>query len=243
MCVGAVRAQSPAGDAAARARKIIRRAIETHGHDRFANIEVSFVFRGTRHRMTRRDGRFEYERWAPEGSTTVHEILDNDGYRALANGRSLTLPSRVRTARSSSLNSVVYFASLPFVLQDPAVRAQALASAVIKAKTYDTVEVRFVEEDGGVDHDDVFRYWFERQSGRLRYLAYRFHTGRGGVRFRVATDWPRSDGVTFVQWDNFGVDDKTISLASLPSRWAEGRLPKLSTIRLDEIVVKPASKQ
>ena len=80
-------------------------------------------------------------------------------------------------------------------------------------------------------------YWFDQKTGRLDYLAYVFHTGEGGVRFRVATDHVKVSSVTFIQWDNYGLPNTGIDLHSLASRWADGKLPKLSTIQLDALTV------
>ncbi|MEL7372221.1 MAG: DUF6503 family protein, partial [Myxococcota bacterium] len=197
-----------------RAQAVIRRAIEAHGHDALIRASVRFSFRGTPYSMRRDNGQFVYERWTTRGTSKSHETLTNQGYTATINGQRISLPPRVQDSRRKSLNSVVYFASLPLVLRDPAVRATALSPTRIKGERYDTIQVQFSENGGGDDHDDVFLYWFEQKTGRLAYLAYRFHTGQGGVRFRVATGFTKSGQVTFVQWDNYGLEDKTVSLAS-----------------------------
>lgn len=87
-------------------------------------------------------------------------------------------------AAETQLNSVVYFALLPYNLNDPAVRLKRLDDAGFDGRMHHTVEVTFNQDGGGRDHDDRFVYWFEANSGRLRALAYRFHTGDGGTRFR-----------------------------------------------------------
>ncbi len=188
--------------------------------------------------MTRDRGTFRFERWTKGTSAAIHEILGNDGFLITVDGRPHQLAAAARGARERSLNSVVYFASLPYVLEDPAVRPRAQPAADIGGQRYETVEVRFAREGGGVDHDDVFRYWFDPKTGQLDYLAYRFHTNRGGVRFRVATRHSEVSGIVFVQWDNFGVDDKTIPLDALPALWGQGKLPKLSSIELDGLRVE-----
>ena len=187
--------------------------------------------------MTRKGGQFQYERWSKTRRGEVHEVIHNDGFTARLGGQALTLPDRMRANRQESLNSVIYFASLPLVLEDPAVRPRALASAKIKGQSYDAIEVRFVAQDGGVDHEDVFRYWFEPATGRLRFLAYQFHTGQGGVRFRVADGFPTAEGITFINWENYGLEDKNVPLDTLPDLWAKGALPHLSTIHTDDISI------
>ena len=225
----------PAAASVEEGKKLIRQAIEAHGQNAFGDASFAFSFRGVPYRVARSNGLYRYERTVTTQGTAVHEVLQNSGFTASVAGNVLTLSPRVQGSRERSLNSVVYFASLPYVLEDRAVQPRAVGEVEIGERRYRVVEVRFAREGGGVDHDDVFRYWFDAESGRLDYLAYRFHTNKGGVRFRVATEHPVVGGVTFIQWDNYGVDDKSLDLKSLPERWRSGKLPKLSTIRLDSI--------
>ncbi len=226
-------------DAQARGRDIIRRAVRAHGHDKLAEATVQFRFRGTPYRMSRRGGRYRFERTVRRNGRVLAEVLTNDGYAPTLDGQPLSLPAPQRDARRRSLNSVVYFASIPFVLEDPAVRPRAGEPMTIKGRIYDTVEVRFTADGGGDDHDDVFLYWFDRETARLDYLAYSFRTGEGGVRLRVATDHTEVGGMTFIQWENYGLPDRRIPLDTLPARWLESRLPRLSAIRLDALTRVP----
>lgn len=221
-------------------RGLIRAAIEAHGADRLADRQVDFRFRGTPYRMTRDDGRFVYERWVETDGGRRHERLDNDGFAATVDGTPEPLGDAQAAARGRSVNSVVYFASLPYSLEDPAVQPLSLGAHPVGGEIYDRVEVRFAEPGGGADHDDVFVYWFDPKTNRLAFLAYAFHTGRGGVRFRVATGEVEAGGVRFVQWDNYGLDgdpEDLPKLTELPALWQTDDLPLLSSIVLEDVRV------
>lgn len=99
-------------------------------------------------------------------------------------------------AAETQLNSVVYFALLPYNLADPAVRLRRLDDAAFDHRVHHTVEVTFAKDGGGRDHDDRFVFWFEQRTGRLRALAYAFHTGEGGTRFRRVTGTVEADVAT-----------------------------------------------
>ena len=221
-------------DAAKKGRAAIRRALVAHGADALAESQVDFRFRGTPFSMTRKGGRFRYVR----GTEARGEILDNEGFTVARDGARQRRPA----SAGQGVNSVVYFASLPYGLEDPAVRPRYIAQETVKGRPCDVVEVRFAEAGGGADHDDVFRYWFDAETGRLAYLAYLFHTGGGGVRFRVATGSVTAGGITFLQWANYGVDgDPTEpALGALPELWVKGSLPKLSEIVLEDVKVRRA---
>ena len=230
--------ETVAGTGSAAAREVIRASIRAHGMDRLRSATATFTFRGTRYRMTRNRGRFIYERAVATDRGPAREVLDNAGYRLTQNGRAVAVPAAASDARRRSLNSVVYFASLPLVLEDPAVRVRGLGEVTVNARRLRVVEVTFTADGGGDDHDDVFRYWFDKETKRLTYLAYRFKTGTGGVRFRAATDFVEAGGVTFVNWSNFGVDGRTLPLGELPALWSAGKLPKLSEIVIERAAVE-----
>lgn len=234
---GCTSASSPSGTGEDRGERLIERAVEAHRARKLASATVEFSFRDVPYRMTRDAGRFRYERWPAPGR---REVLTNRGFTLYIHGRPAKLSPVAAAARSRSLNSVVYFASLPYVLLDPAVRARAVGPQGVGGRALDVVEVRFVAEGGGEDHDDVFRYWFDPETGELAYLAYSFTRGQGGVRFRERTGVVVSEGVKLVNWANFGLPDPSVDLASLPELWSRGELPRLSNVELEDVEVSSA---
>ncbi len=85
---------------------------------------------------------------------------------------------------SNSVNSVAYFALLPFRLNDAAVNKRYIGTSEIKGEPYFEIEVTFQQKGGGKDHDDVFIYWIHQQHFTMDYLAYSFIVDGGGTRFR-----------------------------------------------------------
>jgi hypothetical protein len=79
---------------------------------------------------------------------------------------------------------VIYFATLPYKLQDASVNRKFIEET-IKDKQYDVVGVTLVRS-GGKDFDDEFHYWINKQTHKVDYLAYSYRTNDGGVRFRTA---------------------------------------------------------
>lgn len=211
---------------------LVAAVIAAHGADRLGDASVDFAFRGTPYRMTRREGRFRYERWPRPGQ---HEVLTNDGFVVRVDGEPAKLSRGAAASKRRSLNSVVYFASLPYPLADPAVRPEAAGRQAIGDARFEALEVRFAAEDGGDDHEDGFRYWVDPETRQIAFMAYRFERGDGGVRFRVRTGASTVGGVTFLDWSNHGRADPEVPLERLPDLWMQGKLPALSTVALDDI--------
>ena len=83
----------------------------------------------------------------------------------------------------ASVDSVLYFVQLPLTLVDVAVLRKYLGMVNINGRTYHKIEVRFSEENGGHDFEDVYLYWFEGKTFSMDFLAYSYATNGGGVRF------------------------------------------------------------
>jgi hypothetical protein len=228
LALGLCLAAAPLNADAADADGLIRAAVRAHGADRLRRGRWAFGFRGDRYVMARDGGRFRYERHTAQGQV---EVLDNGGFEVRRDGRPVDLDPAQEAARRNALNAVVYFASLPLPLLDPAVRAQRLPDQKVEGVPHPVVEVRFAEEGGGTDHEDVFRYWFDPETGRIARFAYSFRTGGGGVRYRVPIQTRRVRGFAFVDWENHGLDDPNVPLAALPDLHAAGNLRRISTIR------------
>lgn len=208
-------------------------AVEAAGLASPAALQLDFTFRGTPYRLWLDGRRSVYRREVkgPDGSVRV-DRLEGDAFTTTA-----TVDADARGALQRSLNSVAYFALLPRPLLDDAVVARDLGLSTLGGRTWHTVEVRFTEEGGGDDHDDVFRYWLDPQTHRIGYLAYTFATGQGGVRVRQAVRHQEVGGLVLVDWANFGRNGQGLSIDDAVRDLEAGTLPELSTIALEGVEV------
>jgi len=136
------------------------------------------------------------------------------------------------------MNSVVYFAYLPLKLNDPAVKKEYAGKGEIDGRSLERVRVTFEKEGGGVDHEDVFMFWFDPNTNQMSHLAYYFHVNGGGARFREAVNVRRVGGVLFADYLNYSADlgQDLEQFESADNRQASGLLSKieLEKIRLRE---------
>ncbi|WP_192825379.1 DUF6503 family protein [Rufibacter sp. LB8] len=95
------------------------------------------------------------------------------------NGKRIELPEDKKLAYSNSINSVIYFAFLPFGLNDASVQKQYLGQAMVKNVLFHKIKVTFNQEGGGTDFEDEFVYWVHPQTYKLGYLAYSFKVSGG----------------------------------------------------------------
>src|SRR5690606_34100128 len=104
-------------------------------------------FRGVRFEAWRDGGRFRHARAYrdPLGRAVV-ETMDNDGTHRVVNGESVALDDAERAQVETAVHSVVYFAFLPFRLEDPAVRLRELPPEELAGVPYRRIEVTFAEE-------------------------------------------------------------------------------------------------
>jgi hypothetical protein len=136
----------------------------------------------------------------------------------------MVLSEKDMKSAKGAINSVVYFAMLPFKLNDKAVN-----------KTYDVIGVTFKKEGGGDDYDDVFHYWINTTTNKIDYLAYKYHVNGGGVRFRRAYNVRNIDGIIFQDYVNYKAK-KDVVLRDLPTLFEDGKLKELSKIKTEHII-------
>jgi hypothetical protein len=238
MLAGCATGRGEDRDDVARGHRLIEQARQSHGSAALDNASVEFTFRGDRYVADRENGRFMYTRiWRDEDGREIHDRLSNDGVERLVDGQQVTLEPAEALAAEERVNSVVYFALLPYNLTDSSVRARHVGTDTLRGEPYEAVEVTFEEEGGGRDWEDRFVYWIHRENGTMDYLAYRYHTNTGGTRFREAYNPRVVNGVRFADFRNYAFADGDRQIEDYPARLADGGLRLVSEIVLDSVRV------
>jgi len=218
---------------------IINEAIAAHGGELYDLADYSFTFRNKEYRVTHNKNQYTY---SVNSAENVLDIITNGEFKRLKNKEEITLSEEEVNKYSNALNSVIYFATLPYKLNDAAVHKKFIETIAIKGSDYDVIEVTFGEEGGGEDHDDIFYYWINRTSKKMNYLAYSYKVNEGGVRFRSAYNSRVIGGVTFQDYINWKADLGT-PLKDLANLYEQNKLEKLSRILTENIIDKKRIKQ
>ncbi len=216
------------------AQKIINKSIKAHGGKKYNEKSFEFDFRDRTYTYSIKDGVYRYTRTSKENEPKYLDVLTNNGFERMVNNKSESLTSKQQRSYSDALNSVVYFAMLPYYLNDAAVKKKYLGKKVIKDITYHKIEITFNKEGGGTDHDDRYVYWFDAADYSLDYLGYSYHVNGGGVRFREAYNTRQTEGVLFQDYVNYKADKDT-PVDSLDDLFLSGKLKELSRIELKNI--------
>jgi len=219
------------------AQEIVDRSIIASGADKISTAIINFNFRDRYYSATRNKGKFSLIRITKKDSIETKDILSNNGFERYRNDEFIIVPDSMTTRYSGSINSVHYFSVLPYGLNDAAVKKKLLKEATIKGKTYYKIEVRFSEDGGGEDFDDVFVYWINKQDFKIDYLAYSFHVNGGGKRFREATNERIVNGIRFVDNNNYKAKNASTKLENLDKAFENSGLEKLSEINLKNVQV------
>ena len=221
-------------------QKVIDRAVEEHGGKVYEQVKISFDFREIHYEILKTPKRYEYIREFDDSLGRIKDILNNEGFRRLVNGQDVRITEERRQAYSNSVNSVGYFALLPYGLNDRAARKSWVRETELEGSFYDVIYVNFLEEEGGEDFEDEFLYWINKDTGRMDFLAYTFHTEGGGIRFRKAVNQRIIDGVLIQDYENYmptGVD-KRPPLDKIEYLYTSGGLELLSEIQLENVKVE-----
>lgn len=220
------------------AQQIINRSIEAHGGDQLQQSNLSFDFRKKHYEADLNDGLFRYESFLDDSTGQVHDVLTNQGFTREVNGEALDLSEEDNIKYKNSLNSVVYFALLPYFLTDPAANAQLLGTTTIQGSPYYEIKVTFDQAGGGTDYEDVFIYWIHQKDYTMDYLAYSFHVNDGGTRFREAYNVREIGGVRIADYINYESTEENFALEDYEQLFQEGKVEELSRIDLENVSVE-----
>lgn len=234
----------PSSEASPSATAIVDSAIAAHGGSGLDRAVVTFTFRGDRFRLRRNDGQFHYRRTATDSlGRTIVEGITNDSLYRQVDGTPDSLSEDERATLDTRVNSVAYFALLPYPLQDPAVQPHYSGRDTIDGSPYHRIRVTFRQEGGGRDWQDVFMYWFHTKTYDMDFLAYAFGLGPGedeGTRFREAYNERRINGVRVADYYNYTSDTlATDRLDRYPDLWAKDALELVSQVELDSVDIRP----
>lgn len=220
-----------------KAQKVVDAAIETHGGAAFNSFFLQFDFRDRHYTAARDGGIFSYTREFTDTTGLIRDVLSNEGFTRYRNNTVLEIPEERKQAFTRSVNSVMYFALLPFGLNDQAVNKEWVEETTIGGESYQVIRVTFDQTGGGEDHEDIFLYWFHSEKNTMDYFAYSYNTEGGGIRFREAINPRKVGGILMQDYINYKPEDETIPIDSLKGMFIAGRLQKLSEIRLENLAV------
>ena len=219
------------------ADQIIEKAVERHGGKKYDNMEVQFDFRDRHYRAKISKGEYVYERTFKSDNGWVTDIWSNKKFKRMIDEKEIQLDREdLRTYRTAT-NSVIYFALLPFNLDDPVVNRQLMRSVEIKGEPYYKVEITFGERGGGAeDFESAYVYWIHKNNFTIDYLAYAFNVNGGGVRFREAYNAREIEGIRFQDYRNYTIDED-YPAHELDYAFTTDKLRLISDIQLQNIEV------
>ena len=232
-CIGA-------GEDLPNAQEIVDRSIDASGGGRYANSKISFSFRNRRYEMEPANTGRILRRITRTDTTLVTDILSGSEFERKADGKRLPVPDTMATRYANSVNSVHYFAYLPYGLNDRAVNKKYLDTVSLEGRSYYKVEITFDKEGGGKDFEDTYVYWFNTSTYKPDFLAYDYNVDGGGVRFRKAFNERYINGIRFVDYENYSFE-KRVKPAKMDSLYRRGLLSLESKIELKDIQVSPDS--
>lgn len=219
------------------AQGIVDKAIAASCNDNCEHATIDFTFRDRCYVSMRKGGKFRLERITADSTGVTQDILSNEGFTRYVNDTLVNLPDTTATKFANSVNSVHYFAQLPFGLNDAAVKKELLGEAVIKGEPYYELGVHFAEEGGGTDFQDEFVYWIHKSRYTVDYLAYSYETDGGGIRFREAYNERYVNGIRFVDYNNFKPQSLEVDLKNLDELFEKNELKLLSKIETESVGV------
>jgi hypothetical protein len=104
-----------------KATQIIQKTIKAHGGELYDSANYEFVFRGKTYRFKNDGNSYLYEVESTKEDETTVDVLDNGSFSRFINNKPIKLSDKKTASAIGSINSVIYFATLPHKLNDAAV--------------------------------------------------------------------------------------------------------------------------
>jgi hypothetical protein len=222
-------------------QSIIDKAIEVSGGEKYLHAEAEFDFRNRHYIGKRKNGKFSYERIFindKDSTQTIHDFVTNEGFKREVNGVAAEVADTMKTKYTASVNSVLYFALLPYGLNDASVKKKFLGETTINEKSYFKIQITFSQEGGGEDFEDTFIYWIDKSDFTIGFLAYSYEEDDGiGYRLRKAYNPRRVNGILFSDYINYAPEGK-VQLEEMEELFKQNKLKELSRIENTNIQVK-----
>lgn len=219
------------------ANTIIDKAIQASCQGNCDYAELNFVFRKVNYKSIREGELFQYERNFVDSISKLRDVLSNKGFTRYINDSIQIVADTTAQKYAESLNSVHYFAQLPFGLNAPSAKKELLGEANIHGKEYYEIGVTFSEEGGGTDFEDKFVYWIDKKTFLVDYFAYSYAVNGGGIRFREAYNPRVVEGIRFVDYKNYKPASLETSLTDLDALFQQNNLELLSKIETEQVEV------
>ncbi|MCB0447922.1 MAG: deoxyribose-phosphate aldolase [Gelidibacter sp.] len=220
------------------AHEIIKKSIEVSGGKRIGASIIEFNFRDIHYKAVRNKGIFLLSRVIPKDGDSIIDVLGNDGFKRFINDSLVSIPDSMAVNYTASVNSVHYFAVLPYGLDGKAVNKTYMDKVDLKGDSYHKIKITFNEEGGGEDFEDVFIYWVNTKSNKVDYLAYSYNEDDGkGLRFREAYNERYIEGIRFVDYNNYKPIDVKAKPEDLDKLYIDNKLELVSKIELKNVTV------
>ncbi|PQJ32427.1 hypothetical protein BST92_11040 [Nonlabens arenilitoris] len=237
ICISAVLLQSCDNKPSLNADQIIDKALHAHGSDLLENSVMEFNFRDIAYKATRNSGIYEFTKTRATDSTIVIDILNNETSKRTINKIPQKIADSTMANYASSVNSVIYFAQLPYSLNGTAVYRKLIGEKIIKNQPYYKIKVTFDPNGGGEDHEDEFIYWIHKETFHIDYLAYSYCEEDCGYRFRESVNRRSLKGVTIQDYNNYKESVQDPDLSQMDQLFIDENLELLSEIKLEEVQI------
>lgn len=218
------------------AQEVVDQSIMVSGGALYKASGVTFDFRNREYALKLENNKRVMQRSFIEDSSKIIDIK-KEAFQRFIDGKEVMVADSMAVKYFNSINSVFYFALLPYGLNDPAVNKKYLGDVKIGSHEYYKVQVTFDKENGGEDYEDIYLYWFNKENFKPDYLAYKFKIDGGGLRFRVALNERIVNGIRFVDYENYAPKSKKIDFFKIEELYQKKELKLLSKIELENIKV------
>lgn len=220
---------------------IVDRAIEHHGGGLYedSETELDVCSRSGCYRVIANvlAGRYSYNVFGPYLNHRRRVVSTSDDLTHTLDGA----PQKIAPDEAQSLRdwamARVYFAFLPYRLNDPNVFKEDLGIEDWEGRKLHKVKVTFAP-GSSTDASDEYIYWFDPETARVEQFAYSFEGAPGGLRFRQGSNYRREGGILFFDQSNLGAAGDELSVDQITPEFVRDKMRLISRVSFRNIDVR-----
>jgi hypothetical protein len=137
------------------AEKVVDHAIESAGGKKYKNSRIQFDFRDIHYSIKRQGKSFVMQRKFEKDGDWIIDTYSNSGFERKINNQITVVSDSMSSLYQQSINSVFYFALLPYKLNDKAVIKEYQGLKEINEKSFHQIKVTFKQSGGGEDFEET----------------------------------------------------------------------------------------
>lgn len=217
------------------AEQILSKSIEATGGKKFYNSTIRFEADNLHYTLERKNHITNFTAERLKENDSMKAVYNNGQISYYLNGVYQEPGTYSQRILNTKVDGFVYAFSLPFVLDQNAVRLSRDPDVTIRRQNYHVLHATFAKTEDG--HDDEFYLYIHPETFLVEFYAMRYYYAGGKNLFRRLYNSRMVDGLRFADYYSFTATESDIPLGDLYKYYSVPQLREVQHVQYTNIEV------